>query len=521
MNDDTAFDDVVEALYVVASDPGRWEEIVDVLPLDPIAEVVGVQADLRRSVQIADRVAAREAARGAPSEPAIIELSASLKVERTNPAASALLAACGHHGPQLTLADDASEVAFERAIDRVGPMGAMVVFALAEDPRRRLGRLSRRGGGYTLTFLPEPRALALDRRLGLTSAEARLAILLRSADSLGAAAATLNISVNTARNQLAAIFEKLGVRRQGELLQVLAELAQIGSDDAGLHLIDAAPERGILQRPDGRALAYRIYGDPRGRPVLAFHEGLGSSLLPPQTDATARRLALTIAAADRPGFGKSDPLKPYDMETVAADMCALCDALGFETVTLVGILSGVAPMLATARMLGPRARDIVMLSGRPPHLERTPGDNPLASFRARLLAHPWVTPTLFRILKTRISPESAGRMLRRAANQSPGDEAFLAAHPAVAEFVSGYVMEALAGDGVGPADELAAEGRRSGSSFDGIAAPVRLVHGVEDRLAPLSALRAYLAGHPCQETIYPGIGQLMALKHWVEILETL
>ena len=521
MSDDTDFDDVVEALYVVASDPERWEEIVDILPLEPIVETSDIAADLRRSVLIADRVAERDAARGTPLAPAVIELSAALKVERANAAGMTLLAAGQHYGARLALADDASELAFDRAMQRLSPLGAMVVFALAHDPRRRLGRLSRRGRGYALTLLPDPKAMALDRTLGLTSAEAKLATEMRSAESLGAAAANLNISVNTARNQLAAIFEKLGVRRQSQLLQILTELATLGEDDAGVSFSAAAPTQRILLRPDGRTLAYRIYGDPRGRPVLAFHEGLGSSLLPPQTEATAVRLGLMIVAADRPGYGQSDPLMPYDPHIVAGDMRALCDALGLDEMILLGLLSGVTPMLATAHVLQPRVREVVLLSGRAPQYGRTVEDTPLTAFRARLLAHPWVTPTLFRILKTRISPETAARMLRRAARQSPGDAAYLAANPWVADFVSGYVKEALAGDGLGPADELAAERHPASQGFATVSAPIRVVHGSEDRLAPLSALRAVLAGHPHEETVYPGIGQLMALKHWVEILESL
>ncbi len=311
------------------------------------------------------------------------------------------------------------------------------------------------------------------------------------------------------------------MRRQSQLLQVLTELARLGDDDAGVSFSGEAPTQRILRRPDGRALAYRIYGDPRGRPVLAFHEGLGSSLLPPQTDATAARLGLMIVAADRPGFGQSDPLKPYDPNTVAHDMRALCDALRLDEMILLGLLSGVTPMLATAQVLQPRVRVVVLLSGRAPQRGRTMADNPLTAFRARLLAHPWVTPTLFRILKTRISPETAARMLRRATHQSPGDAAYLAANPWVADFVGGYVKEALAGDGIGPADELAAERHPTSQGFANISAPIQVIHGSEDRLAPVSALRADLVGHPHQETVYPGIGQLMALKHWVDILERL
>jgi DNA-binding CsgD family transcriptional regulator len=63
---------------------------------------------------------------------------------------------------------------------------------------------------------------ALLSSFGLTTAEARLAMRMASGAALETVADELRISKETARNQLKAVFQKTGVRRQAELVALLA-----------------------------------------------------------------------------------------------------------------------------------------------------------------------------------------------------------------------------------------------------------------------------------------------------------
>lgn len=81
-----------------------------------------------------------------------------------------------------------------------------------------------------LLAAPEPdQALAqmLREGFGLTAAEARLALILAEGPTLAEAAERLGVSVNTVRNQLRAVFDKLGLNRQSELVRALTQLAQM------------------------------------------------------------------------------------------------------------------------------------------------------------------------------------------------------------------------------------------------------------------------------------------------------
>ncbi|MEQ8401031.1 MAG: helix-turn-helix transcriptional regulator [Roseitalea porphyridii] len=63
---------------------------------------------------------------------------------------------------------------------------------------------------------------ALRQAFGLTNAEAQLAIEVAKGDGREAAAARCGITVNTARSHLSRIFEKTGVSRQAELVNLIA-----------------------------------------------------------------------------------------------------------------------------------------------------------------------------------------------------------------------------------------------------------------------------------------------------------
>ncbi|WP_372786306.1 alpha/beta fold hydrolase [Phenylobacterium sp.] len=419
----------------------------------------------------------------------------------------------------IRFADADCEAALERAAGRAistdGP--AFVVLRFANSPDRLVGRIKVYGGGFQLRLSALPRsASGLGAALGLSPSEARLVDQLRSAGSIREAAGDLEISVNTARNQLASVFDKLGIRRQSDLIDVLSEAERYVETSAPSDRHHPPIQSFTL--PDGRQLAFRTYGNPIGRHVMAFHEGLGSSLLPSSSDDMAHALGLYIVAADRPGFGGSDALASYSFAAVAADMEALCDHLKLADLTLMGLLSGVVPMLETAARLGHRANRAVLLSGRPPG---DPGSTTdlLALFRTRLTRNAWATRTILLLLKHRNTPESVARMLQKATKYSPGDAEFLQRSPDVSGYLSFCVAEALAQKAEGPAAELAAMLTSDRGVLSRISAPLQIFHGQEDRLAPMGALERFLGERPYDLRCFTNIGQLMALKHWHEILQ--
>ena len=83
-----------------------------------------------------------------------------------------------------------------------------------------------------LAARPTPVAADLMRVFGLTHAEARLADRLLREESLEAAAASLDVSYWTARNQLKAIYQKTDTHAQAQLIALITRLANSQIPDA-------------------------------------------------------------------------------------------------------------------------------------------------------------------------------------------------------------------------------------------------------------------------------------------------
>lgn len=535
---------LLEVFGRVAADPGRWDELIDVLPEEggevAVAHVLQAQEAASRGDALDGRgigrweglagwivlsprggvVACNEGGAAAFAPLGEVEIGAPLRWRRE---ANALIAAAALRKARSTATRIV--VRFERA----GAEGPSFAFAcsLTSLPALAGPRLAHDQVELTCLVFPavEPTSRVwslLRESFGLTEAETRLAQKLRDGRSLQQASEALGVSVHTARNHLRAIFDKMGVQRQSELVRTLTEL---GSLDRALQdpvapppsaQLGAAPAIGKVVLRDGRRLTYRDYGLAHGAPLLVMHEGLGSSLLPAGTDLQARRLGLRIIAVDRPGFGLSDARPGYSLASVADDVVELADALSLGRTIVSGVLSGAAFAVHVAARLGDRASGVLLSSGRAPG-SGMPLGNPFKQMRARLLAHPWIVEPLFAMVRKHRSLPLVRRLILKAASHSPGDRAFIEANPWAFEYLSESAGEALARTAHGPADDLRAF-RAGEAAAPQLSCRVMSWHGAEDVLAPAAEFLSYLGDQAAEVRMIEGIGHFMPLKHWGDLL---
>jgi hypothetical protein len=548
---------VIEAMYRVAGDPERWEQLIHALSPEEDAQDIpatdvrnlALSEDIARLVRVPGE--GPQSLRAGRNDIGWAMLSARERVTAANAAAHAvMIRGLGVLTPGLVprFDDPANAEALTQALDRVRSHGAQAIvkfdrsgddgpcFAYVVPGRDLPGLLGRpvqsledADQAFALVFpaAEETSRLwtSIRQSFGLTGAEIRLARTLRDGRSLKEAADDLAVSHNTVRNQLRAIFDKMGVKRQSDLIRALTELSALaGILEARPEVPQVSPEAAApgIQRitlDDGRVLAFRCYGDPEGRDVLYFHEGMGSSLLPPGAEAMAYDLGIRVIAPERPGFGQSDPHSDYSFDAVAEDVMTLAGRLGVQTASVLAILSGAPSALQTAARLGERARSVLICSGRPPRQTRErAGDNPLSIFRARIESNPWVVETFYAVLRMRLSPGLVNRMVERSVVHSPADQAFLSEHPEMIDFMTAYVTECLARSSRGPADEIRAFRRGRNLTAADVQAPITVWHGAEDRLAPLPDLLAYLGDKPRDVRVIEDVGYTLALKHWRDML---
>ncbi len=119
--------------------------------------------------------------------------------------------------------------------------------------------------------------------------------------------------------------------------------------------------------PDGRKLLVHEGGVPGGVPVLFMNGTPGSSLIyePHRHDAEAK--GIHLFSYDRPGYGGSTRNHGRNVADCAADVVAVCDALGFDRFCVWGISGGGPHALATAALLPERVAAAASLASVAPY----------------------------------------------------------------------------------------------------------------------------------------------------------
>jgi pimeloyl-ACP methyl ester carboxylesterase len=230
--------------------------------------------------------------------------------------------------------------------------------------------------------------------------------------------------------------------------------------------------------PDGRVLhAYDRSPAEAANLAVLWHHGTPNIGAPPAPlFATADRLGIRWVSYDRPGYGGSSPHIGRDVASAAGDVAAVADALGIDRFAVMGHSGGSAHALACAAMLPTRVIAAIAVASLAPHeadgLDWFAGMAPSGEATLRAAA--------------------AGRAVKEAHEAAATDEAI--------GFVSAD-WEALAGEWgwfetvVGPAlkegpggliDDDLAYVAPWGFEPASIRAPVLLLHGTADRIAPVA-----------------------------------
>lgn len=372
---------------------------------------------------------------------------------------------------------------------------------------------------------------------GLTAAEARLAQRLVRGLTLEESAQDLGTTTNTAKTQLKAVFAKVGVRRQPELVQAIWS-TPLWLDQAGGHLnhlplgkpasptlaTRACAGDGRMVLPDGRALAWSDSGDPDGLPVVQMHGLSCSRHLRHPDDALLREASIRLIIPERPGTGDSDPMPGRKVADWPADVQALADHLKLDRFAVLGYSAGMPYAFATAQALPERVSAVFIVAATPP-IERVDDIKAYsAHFRMALMVArymPNLLPPLLHVVVRSIRKD-VYRYIESILKSMPDVDQQVFRQAA---FRENYAQELLAGVKHG-GQHFVVETLLNvhGWQVDGhrFAMPVEFFHGALDWHVSINAARGLVRRIPGAQLHEVGDGgHFLIYSHWRNILQTM
>jgi pimeloyl-ACP methyl ester carboxylesterase len=240
---------------------------------------------------------------------------------------------------------------------------------------------------------------------------------------------------------------------------------------------------------DGRTLEYADLGDPAGRPVLFFHGTPATAGAAAVVADAARAHGIRLVAPSRPGYGASTTTPP-GLTPVAADACELADRLGLQEMVAMGISGGAPYALALAALAPDRIESAAVLGGPGSHAEVTPEELDESDRRAIELMregeHTAATAILMEWTERVFGPmrEMSDEEFHVALQKTrPPGENWLEAHPDLLPLFEADFHRAIATFDGFVRDNLSWLGDWD-FDLDAVTAPVRLVHGADDRMVP-------------------------------------
>ncbi|WP_262690354.1 hypothetical protein [Kordiimonas aestuarii] len=405
-----------------------------------------------------------------------------------------------------------------------------------EDESLEPAKAKKRAKRLRLVF--SPISIATDNgeilrtELGLTHSEARLALQLGTGATMADAAEDLNISIHTARNQLKAIYGKTGLKRQSELIKLLIELGLLSrilidqrhtwTGPNGQRDAVAMEPRKYYILPDGRKLAYRLYGKVDGHPVLAFHSGLASIIpLMSQNEQTAQA-GLALYVIERPGFGMSDPCKNYSFDSVTQDVADFVEGKGFEKLSIMCEASGTAFALSTALRLNGKVCSTTLAAAVPemPQAFRERNANFFQFFYHRINQNPWVLKGFWRIFRNGYNYKMGRSLITEFYPPGSADRVF-SEIPLIEEQLIHNTRESLVRTSDGVSTEMIFRAGKPPIDISRLKTPLIVWHGREDCHVSVEDITAYTS-NTAGEThirVKEDIGHTVMFKYWGDIME--
>src|ERR1700730_10334578 len=267
---------------------------------------------------------------------------------------------------------------------------------------------------------------------------------------------------------------------------------------------------GTVPVRDGRVVGFAEWGDPDGRPVVAFHGGPGSRLLALGCEEAAELLGLRLVCLERPGFGLSDFAPDRTLIGWADDVADAIRVLELGRPAVVGVSAGSPYALACAARLPSVVSRVGVIGGLAPAQFRV--EDPFTELVSRdLHAAEAAARQHFEAMAADIEASVAATTAREGPDQA------IYARPDVQELFRHTRREAFRGGIDGAVLDLLLVHQPWGFELHDTVVPICWWHGSVDAVSPLQTVRAATGGgRDLEITVYADEGHAINFIHGVE-----
>jgi len=259
----------------------------------------------------------------------------------------------------------------------------------------------------------------------------------------------------------------------------------------------------VVSAPDGREVAFAVWGDPAGFPVLRLHGTPGCRLGRWPDEGVYGRLGVCVVTHDRAGYGRSSRLRGRRVVDDVDDVRLIADALRFERFGVAGGSGGGSHALACAARLPDRVVRATCAVGTapygPPGLDRNAwfaGMDPanVKEFETALEGEEALVPFLEDMqarFEARVAADDSNFLEDYDISES--DRAQMA-RPEITQILRESILEHAVNGVHGWVDDMLALTGAWGFDVSEITVPVLIRYGASDVLVP-PGHGAWLATH--------------------------
>lgn len=250
----------------------------------------------------------------------------------------------------------------------------------------------------------------------------------------------------------------------------------------------------LVDAPGGRRIACLLRGPDGGHPVLHLHGAPGSRLEQRLfADDTLRRHGVRLLSLDRPGWGRTSPLRG-DRPGRLADVLVVADKLGIDKFSVMGMSLGGDLAVVLAATAPDRVLRVALGAAHMPYDDASAIAGLQPAQQALLpLLRAGRTPELLGGLQAwrrqMLDDPIAGLAVNTATISEREREWF--ADPTIQQVLAADIREALAEGVEGMADDLLAWLDPLEVDPAAVRCPVRAIHGTEDDWEPLPNLTRF------------------------------